>query len=142
MRASAVRAAIIAAVLAATSDSKAGAADKLRCYKGAVEPDATQDRVFTVRLIAGPMKDDSNTCDAFVATYQVSVFHAAAGDIDDRIAAENERIERALRSSALIADEADIMDAQLGNPSVEESASQLVSRRDVTVLYRLDAAVL
>ena len=141
MRASAVRAAIIAALEEAVLDTKAGRGDVFNVLRTAREPDAVSERVAQVRLLSGPDKSDHNTCDLFVVTYQVSRYYSPSGDIEDRIAADNERLYLPLAASALIAREPDIMDASASGTTVDENAGLIAARQDVTILFRLDSAL-
>ncbi len=133
MRASEVREAIITAVAGSTSDSKAGAGDQLRVLRTAREPETVQDRVFMVRLMS-LSKDNTNTCDAHGAVYQIAVYYAPHPDVDDRIAADSERMHDPLWALSTIA--ADVMECQPGDVFVEEAEGRVVARRDVAVIYR------
>lgn len=139
MRASAVRAAIINALEGATLDTKARAGDVLRVLRTAREPESVTERVAMVRLIQGPDKDESNTCDAFAVTYQVSVFYAPSDDIDDRIAADAEQLYAPIWNLHTTA--SDVLDTMPGPLAVEENAGLVVARRDVRVLFRLDSSL-
>ena len=140
MRASAVRDAIIDAIEAATLDTKARGSDVIRVLRHAREPESVAERVAMVRLIQGPDKDEANTCDAFSVTYQVSIFYAPSDDIDDRIAADSERLYLPLWRLHTNAS-GDILDATLGPLAVEENAGLVVARRDVQILFRLDSSL-
>lgn len=140
MRASAVRDAIIDAIEAATLDTKARSGDVIRVLRTAREPESVAERVAMVRLIQGPDKDEANTCDAFSVTYQVSIFYAPSDDIDDRIAADSERLYLPLWRLHTDAS-GDILDATLGPLAVEENAGLVVARRDVQILFRLDSSL-
>lgn len=140
MRASAVRDAIIDAIEAATLDTKARGSDVIRVLRHAREPESVAERVAMVRLIQGPDKDEANTCDAFSVTYQVSIFYAPSDDIDDRIAADSERLYLPLWRLHTNAS-GDIIDATLGPLAVEENAGLVVARRDVQILFRLDSSL-
>lgn len=140
MRASAVRDAIIDTIEAATLDTKARGSDVIRVLRHAREPESVAERVAMVRLIQGPDKDEANTCDAFSVTYQVSIFYAPSDDIDDRIAADSERLYLPLWRLHTDAS-GDILDATLGPLAVEENAGLVVARRDVQILFRLDSSL-
>lgn len=139
MRASAVRDAIIDAIEAATLDTKARSGDVIRVLRTAREPESVAERVAMVRLIAGPDKSAHNTCDAFEVTYQVSIFYSPSDDIEDRIASDVERLYASLYNLHTAA--ADILDCRPGVLSVSEDVGVVASRRDVTVLFRLDSSL-
>lgn len=135
MRLSAVRAAIIAAIKAPTLDSKSGAGDKLKVLTTAREPEQVTERCAMVRLLSMG-RDDTNVCDAHYGAYQVVVFYAPSPDIDDRIAADMERLHDPLWSLHTIA--ADVLDSVPGEVFIEESEGRIAARRDVRVIYRRD----
>lgn len=140
MRASAVRSEIIDAIEAETLDTKARAGDVVRVLRTAREPESVTERCAMVRLIQGPDRSDTNTCDAWAVTYQVSVFYAPSDDIDDRIAQDAERLAIPLES--LHTAHSDVMTSDVGPLAVEENGGLVVARRDVRVLYRLDSSLL
>lgn len=141
MRAASVRAAIISAIEGCELDTKASRRDVFAVLSAAREPEQVRERVAMVRLLSGPDKTDSNTCDAFVVTYQIVRYYAPSDDIEDRMAADTERLYLALSAARLIAAEPDIMDVTLGPTSVDEGAL-IAARQDVTVLFRLDSSLL
>lgn len=135
MRLSAVRAAIITRLKETVLDGKAGAGDRMKVLLQAQEPDTVADRTSMVRLISTG-RDSTNTCDAHRARYQVVSFYAPNPDIDDRIAADAERLHDPLwRLSEL---EPDIQEVSLGDVFVEEAEGRIAARRDVDVIYRRD----
>lgn len=140
MRASAVRTAIIDAIEAEPLDHKARAGDVIRVLRSAREPESVTERTAMVRLLSGPDKTEHNTCDAFEVVYQVSLFYAPSADIDDRIAADGERLYQPLFNLHTDAS-GDIMNAQPGPQTISEDAGLVVSRRDVAVLFRLDSSL-
>lgn len=135
MRASEVRAAIITAIEAEALDTKAGPGDRIRVLRQAREPDQVTERVAMVRLL-GLGRDDANTCDAHWCVYQVSIYYAPSPDIDDRVAADAERLHDPLWSLQTI--DADVMVSEPGDVTIEEDAGRIASRRDVRVIYRRD----
>lgn len=135
MRASEVRAAIITAIEGEALDTKAGPGDRIRVLRQAREPDQVTERVAMVRLLALG-RDDANTCDAHWCVYQVSIYYAPSPDIDDRVAADAERLHDPLWSLQTI--EADVMESQPGDVTIEEDVGRIASRRDVRVIYRRD----
>lgn len=142
MRCSDGRAAIIACIEAITPDTKAGPGDKFVVYRGSKEPNEAPERVTMVRLLAPPVKDEANTCDAYRATFQVVHLYSHSDNIDDRVGDDVERSSRACVDSALIARQADIIEVAPGDPVIDDSGALVASRRDITLVYRISSALL
>jgi len=135
MRLRAVRAAIIQALESTTLDTKSGGGDKLVVLKTAREPERVTERTAMVRLLSCG-RDDTNTCDAHFAVYQVSEFFSPSDDIDDRIADDQERQHDPLWTLQTIAP--DILSSEPGDVFVQEDQGRIVARRDIRVIYRRD----
>lgn len=137
MRASEVRAAIGAAIVAITPDVRHGALDTFRQLESPRDPEATASRVFRVSLVEVPITDDQiNTCDMKRGTWQVSVYYPWTPDLDDRIANDAERIEAALSEDALVARDADFTHVAVTPAGVDEQAALVTARYAVLVHYR------
>lgn len=135
MRLSEVRDAIITRITTTALDTKAGGGDKLTILRAAREPEQVTERCAMVRLLSTG-RDDTNVCDAHFAVYQVVVFYKPSPDIDDRIAADSERLHDPLWTLPQIA--ADVLDSAPGDVFVEEAEGRIAARRDVRVIYRRD----
>ena len=140
MRASAVRTAIIDAVLATARDYQARADDAFAVLRTPQEPESVRSRTVMVKLLSGPTKSDVNTCDLFDVTYQLALFYPAGPDSEDRVAADLEQLYRPLWN--LHRTYADMESSEPGPPSLDEGNGMLVARIDVAISYRLDASLL
>lgn len=137
MRASEVRAAIIRAMQAVSGDARAGLNDRYVCLEQPRDPDVAQDRSFRVSIQVQPVRDpESNTCDAMIATWTLSVFHPWTAEVEDRIAEDGERIDKALSDLALVAIDEDIQHVTVTPIGVFEAASLVTPRWSVVAQYR------
>ena len=137
MRASEVRAALIAAVQGATVDTRARGSDVMTVHRHPTPPESVSSRTCMVSLISGPTKSELDTCDLFDVTYQVSAYYPAGPDTEDRAASDAERLYKPLWR--LHEGYAGMVSSEPGAPAVEESLGMLTVRIDVAVTYRLDS---
>lgn len=137
MRASEVRAAVISAIQSITVDDRAGLSDRYVCLDQPRDPEVAQDRAFRVSLQVQPSRDpESNTCDGMIGTWTLSVFHPWTAEVEDRIAEDGERIDKALSDIALVALNEDIQHVTCTPIGVFETASLVTPRWSLVVQYR------
>lgn len=140
MRASAVRQAIIEALQAVLTDSRARGSDTLSVHRHPSPPESVPSRTAMVSLLSAPTKSDLDTCDLFEVTYQVAIYYPAGADTEDRVAADAERLYRPLWR--LHESHADMVSSEPGAPSVEESLGMVTLRLDLAITYRLDSTLI
>ena len=139
MRASEVRMVIVNGMLAlnTTLDERAGVNDKYVYLKTPKDPGVARDRSFRVSMQMQPVLDPTlNTCDGMIATWTLATFHPWSPTVDDRIAEDSERIDRALAEDALIALNEDIIHVTVSPLGLFETAALVSPRWAVTVQYR------
>jgi len=143
MRASQVRAAIVAAIEGVPADAPQHPGDYLAHIDlGADEPTSAPDRSFMVQLAAQPSRIEASSCDLFQVEYFVTVFYAAAQPgVQDRMADDAERIHRAL--DWLHESHADIARCDVNIAGLTPVEPEVIlSQFSVVVVYRLDSNVL
>jgi hypothetical protein len=143
MRASQVRAAIVAAVEDTVADSPMHPGDYMRHIDlGSDDPATAPDRSFSVQLAAQPKRIEASSCDLFQVEYLITVFYAAAQPgVQDRMADDAERIHRQLDWLHEASEDICRCDVSpFGLQPVEPEV--ILSQFSVVVVYRLDAAVL
>tara|TARA_R110000824_G_scaffold22342_6_gene81931 strand:- start:1486 stop:1908 length:423 start_codon:yes stop_codon:yes gene_type:complete len=136
LRASGVRAAIIAVVEGAAVDATAGSRDKfIHVDTGGRELETAPDRVFRATLTQPPRRTPYLTMDAYTVEYTVDVYYTPSKMVEDRIASDAEQITYDL--ATLQQQDSGIMvsDVQIG--SVIETDNLIVARIPVLVTYRL-----
>lgn len=137
MRASEVRAALVAAVKAIAPDARAGVNDRFIHVETPRDPDSASERMFRVSLSAQPTKDDTlNTCDMTRGEWSLAIFYPWSNAIDDRIALDSERLDAALSEDALTAQNADFEHILVTPTGVEETLQLVAARWSVIVRYR------
>lgn len=137
MRASEVRAALIAAVRALAPDARAGVNDRFVHVEQPRDPDTAQERTFRISLAAQPVKDDSlNTCDMTRGEWSLGIFYPWTPAMDDRIALDAERLDAALSEDAMTAYDADFQHVVVTPTGVEETQQLVIARWSIVVRYR------
>lgn len=135
MRCSAVRTAIETAIEAITPDVPAHLPFRLLDARGREVGQVTE-RVFTVELGAVPRRDVAMmSTDAWVANYDLVVYYAPGNDVEDRMAADFERIETELLS---LHEQDDDIYVSLVNPGVVQRLDGVLAASvNVDITYRL-----
>lgn len=141
-RASAIRAALIAAAEAATVDGQAHSRDRFtHVDDGQDGPATVPDRVFTCRLLAQPIRISASSCDQFQAVFQLAiVYNASQEAISDRISDDAERLYVALDTldtSVAGLERVDIEPTGV----VDDGAEIIQSAFNIAATYRLAASV-
>ena len=141
-RASTIRAALIAAVEAATVDGQSHSHDKFHHVDdGQDVPAAMPDRMFSVRLIAQPIRISASSCDQFQAAYTIEVAYNASQDaISDRIADDSERLYLAIDTLDTSVPGIERIDIEPVGV-IDDGTEQIRSAFNVAVTYRLASAV-
>jgi len=136
MRASAVKAAIVAAVEAIAPDSNAGGEVFAYVDLGGRDPSAITERAFTVDLTS-ISRSEFITVDCQVVVFElVAFFHNYTG-VEDRIADDSERIIKALNT--LHEQAADLYAVEFGDVDVAPSRAMdgmLEAASSLSVTYR------
>lgn len=143
MRASAVRAAIGAAIAAVSVDTRAGARDRLTYLQyGARDPDSVPERSFTIALSAQPQRAEDSAVSTYEVEYLVTIFYVSQPGVDgveDRIAVDAERVYIACEK--LHEQNADINAAFVSASGVAEQIGQVRASWNVRVNYRLTSGI-
>jgi len=134
MKPSAARAALIEAIEEPlTTRPKAAAGDRLRVLLASQEPEAIAERTVMVTLLALD-KSEVDALDIYTVTYQVAAYYTSTKDVEDRIADDaNALSERLWR---LHTRNAGIQASTPGPLSIETRPGLVISRRDVTIIFR------
>jgi len=141
VRASEVRAKIVAAVEGATVDDKASASDVFTHLEvGTREIRAGRDRLFVVAVASVPLKANQLfPTDNYLGTWDVTVMYADSPQIEDRICKDVERMSRALEP--LPSQNADINTLSLVGGPISEFEGRVTATIGVEISYRLDSSV-
>ena len=143
-RASTIRTAIAAAIVATNPDVRARRGDGFKHLDaGAALAESAPDRTFQLQLTAQPQRVQKSVgCDLFVVEYGLTFFYASTQDgIEDRIASDTERmwqpVERLFETVTGVAR------VDLSPLGIQEPGDGVVtSSFSVVVTYQLDAAVI
>lgn len=141
-RASTIRAAIIAAVEAATNDTPAHMADVFTHVEDSFEgADDSVDRVFRVRAIAPPIRITASSCDLYEMVFQLVVdYNGSQEGLSDRMTDDAERIFLSLDRLDATVDGLERIDVDptgfvgLGSEAVE-------AQFNIGITYRLDSQI-
>jgi len=141
MRSTAVKAAIISAVVATTVDTSAHADDRFRHIDaGYRDVTGAHGRIFTLEYIGGGLPArEMLTTDLRIANWELVVYYSDNPGIDERIMLDNERISTSLDS--LAGTVADIAAIDINNNEIRPFDGQIRSTFGIDTRYRLDAGV-
>lgn len=141
MRASAVRAAIRAAVESATPISKASRSDVFTYFQpGMRDVNMARDRVFLVQITTPPMRSKIViTTDLYECTWDVIVLYQDAPGVIDRLSTDTESVSQKLEGLAF--DNAEIELVSIDGGSVGQTEGQIEVILNVRTVYRLTAGV-
>lgn len=142
MRASEVRAALATIILAATLDERAGSADRMVQLETPDDPPSARERSFRLVLARQPVRDELTTFDSWVVEYTLAIFYPWSKEIEDRIAADTERLEIALSDAALIALDSEFTSLDIAPSGVEPAPQMLIARWSLVAKYRQDSSIL
>lgn len=140
MRASEVRAAIVATVTGIAVDNREAEGDRFVHLQVARDPDSAPALAFRLALATQPQRADLTTCDAWIVEYQLSVYHPYSAEVDDVIGATAERLDVALER--LHETYADVNNCTCEPAGVDELQHLVASRFSVVTLFRQSEAVL
>lgn len=140
MRATAVKAAIIAAVEGITTlDSDVGGEAFVEIDFGGKDPGRLQDRAFMLQL-ADISPTDVTTHDYQRVTYLLRIFYGIQQDVDDRIAGDAERLLQALYPLHSTSGETDLYAVEFDSITIQDAGLEggmLEAALPITVHYRL-----
>tara|TARA_R110002074_G_scaffold272192_1_gene443890 strand:+ start:55 stop:480 length:426 start_codon:yes stop_codon:yes gene_type:complete len=141
MRASDVRAKIIAAIEASAVDEQASSVDVFTHVNiGTREMRSARDRLFTVALSTVPVRSGTLfPTDLYEAGYDVTLMYSDSPAVEDRIAKDVERVSQALEPLAM--NNADIARISLFGGPVSEFDGLVTGTVTAQIVYRLDSTV-
>ena len=141
MRADEVRNAIVAAVEATPVDAKASSVDVFKYLQpGMREVVMARDRVFTVDIIAAPLRAKRIFVnDLYECAWNLDVYYSDAPGIQDRIILDVERLSQKLE--ALARDNAAIQLIMIGPADVTLTDGQIIATISINTTYRLTSGV-